>query len=180
MRQAGAKAAALGAALGAWAVAAGCGSSGASDPVTVTAPAPAATSTAAAAAATKAQFIAAADELCLKAREALQPLGDELDAAAQSSDFSQLASVLRRSATVLEGLGARMGSLAVPADDAGIRRELAASLQRFADLSRRTADAAAEQDSDRVDVYLTDLNSETDRFQGVAQGYGFHRCGNTG
>jgi hypothetical protein len=129
---------------------------------------------------TRAEFIAAADEICAQANEAGQPLEDRLEAIGEQETS---AATLREGAGVVEEMLplaerqlAALRALEPPPADAGALEENWDRNEAGFDLLRELVAALEDLDTSAIAEISSELNEIDGEIEGFERGYGMKAC----
>ena len=153
---------------------AGCGSESETETQTVTEPAEAKGEVAPL---SKAEYIAASDEICGRYEELAEPLDGRIEDANDDGDYEAAADVIEEAVDLLNQQVDEHKALAEPVGADAPPPELDEARTSVVAIFSRLEDALRDEDQERVDALAAELESAEAEIEGIDAGYGFQVCG---
>lgn len=120
---------------------------------------------------TAAEYIAAADKLCLRAQDRVDDLNDDFQ------DFDDVKRFAANAAKIGDALLTDLKALEVPEDLTEKVDEFNGEFTNGMRLIRRLGKAAEDQDADRIEELAEEVEDQDERLEKVGQEIGYKECG---
>lgn len=118
-----------------------------------------------------AEYLAAADRLCVRAQERVEELDDDFQ------NFDEVKRFAANAAKVGDALLTDLGALEVPEDLEEQVDEFNGAFKSGLRLIRQLGKAAEDEDADRIEELAEEVEDQDERLEDLAKDIGFKECG---